>query len=48
MVFINTYVFVENQLRILDNQESKSLPIGDDTNKKVTHIVEILEANLSK
>jgi hypothetical protein len=44
---VNTYILVENQKRILDNQESKGLPLSIETNQKITKLEGIIH-NLSE
>jgi hypothetical protein len=39
---VNTYILVENQKRILDNQEIKGLPLSNDSNKKITHVEDMI------
>jgi hypothetical protein len=41
---VNTYLLVENQKRILDNQENKGLPLSNDSNKKITHVEDMITA----
>lgn len=44
---INTFLIVQNQTRILDNQEKKGLPLTNDTNQKITEIKQLLSKSFS-
>ena len=44
---INTYILIQNQSRILDNQEKKGLPLSIETNQKITKLEGIIH-NLSE
>jgi len=43
---VNTYLLIQNQTRILENQ-NKAIPVVNDTNQKITQIGENL-AHLSE
>jgi len=44
---VNTYILIQNQTRILDNQEKKGLPLSIETNQKITKLEGIIH-NLSE
>ena len=44
---INTYILIQNQSRILDNQEKKGLPLSIETNQKISKLEGIIH-NLSE
>lgn len=42
MLTIITFIVLQNQIRIIDNQEETTIPITNDTNQKVTHIEDMM------
>jgi hypothetical protein len=44
---INTFMMVENQNRILDNQEDRGLPLTADTNQRIKNIEDILSKEVN-